>query len=457
MANIISPLDGRYHSKTKELCQFFSEKAFFKYRLFVELKYFLQLIDYLDELKDLNKIIVHDKLIRYYQNFSDEDYNTVKKYEFDTNHDIKALEYYIQTIFITEGLAEYIPFIHFGLTSQDINTSANILSLKDSMNNVVKPFLHKIVEILDLYNADMSKNIMLSFTHGQPAVPTTMGKELNVYKYRLNVQLDNLNHAIYSTKFGGAVGNFNAHKLAYPNIDWNDFADKFIHNELELVRETYTTQISNYDNICNIFNQIKCINNIINDLNIDCWLYISKGYLKQRINTNETGSSTMPHKVNPINFENSEGNICIANSLIEGITRKLPISRLQRDLTDSTILRNIGCVIGYSLLSYKSTLEGLQKIQVDNDVIKNELHKSSIVLSEGVQTVMRKHKINDSYEKLKKLTRLDKEIKSDDIQFFIHNLDDKIQNELKHLTVENYIGYSGGYIPLTPCSTKGSY
>lgn len=442
MTNTISPLDGRYHSKTKELCEFFSEKAFFKYRLFVELKYFLQLIDYLDELKELNKDAVHEKLIHYYHNFSNKDYDTIKKYELHTNHDIKALEYYIQTIFVTEGLSEYIPFIHFGLTSQDINTSANVLSLKDSINNVVKPSLKKLVEILEVYATDMSKHVMLSFTHGQPAVPTTMGKELNVYHYRLSVQLDNLNRAIYSTKFGGAVGNFNAHKLAYPNVDWNDFANTFVEKELELTREIYTTQISNYDNICNILNQIKCINNIINDLDIDCWLYISKGYLKQRINTNETGSSTMPHKVNPINFENSEGNICIANSLIEGITRKLPISRLQRDLTDSTILRNIGCVIGYSLLSYKSTLEGLQKIQVDHNVINTELHDHSIVLSEGIQTVMRKHKIKDSYEKLKEFTRLDKEIKGDDIQHFIHHLDGEIQNELADLTVEKYIGYA---------------
>ena len=442
MSNTISPLDGRYHSKTKELCGFFSEEAFFKYRLFVELKYFLQLIDYLDELNDLNKDDVHDKLIYYYHNFSTKDYDTIKKCEYDTNHDVKALEYYIQTIFLNEGLYEYIPFIHFGLTSQDVNTSANVLSLKDSINKIVTPSLNKIVEILELYTFDMSKHVMLSFTHGQPAVPTTMGKELNVYNYRLSVQLDNLNHAVYSTKFGGAIGNFNAHHLAYPNIDWNDFADKFVEKELDLRRETHTTQISNYDNICNILNQIKCINNIINDLNIDCWLYISKGYLKQRINTNETGSSTMPHKVNPINFENSEGNICIANSLIEGITRKLPISRLQRDLTDSTILRNIGCVIGYSLLSYKSTLEGLQKIQVDHNVINSELHNNSIVLSEGIQTVMRKHKIKDSYEKLKQFTRLDKEIKSDDIHSFINNLNDEIQNDLVNLTVENYIGYS---------------
>ena len=374
MSNAISPLDGRYYEKIKELSNYFSEKSFFKYRLYVELKYFLQLIDYLPELKELNKDDIYFKIMPYYTNFNEEYYKSIKQFENITKHDVKALEYFIQNIFINENLKEYIPFIHYGLTSQDINTSANVLSLKESIVNIIIPQLNNIIEILDLYKNEMSDSVMLSFTHGQPAVPTTMGKELNVYKYRLNIQLENLNNIVYTTKFGGAVGNFNAHKLAYPDIDWNNFADKFIEN-MGLVRETHTTQISNYDNMCNLFNLLKTINNIINDLNIDCWLYISKGYLKQRINENETGSSTMPHKVNPINFENSEGNICIANTLIEGITRKLPVSRLQRDLTDCTILRNIGSVIGYCLLSYKSTLEGLNKITLNDEVIKNELNE----------------------------------------------------------------------------------
>ena len=442
MSNAISPLDGRYFEKTKELSEYFSEKSFFKYRLEVELKYFIELIDYLPELNKLkeNKIKYELNLLKYIHSFGEEDYKSIKKFEKITNHDIKALEYYIQNIFINENLKEYITFIHFGLTSQDINTSANILSLKSSIINVVIPELNKIVEKLDLYKKEMSDSVMLSFTHGQPAVPTTMGKELNVYKYRLKIQLDNLNNIIYSTKFGGAVGNFNAHKLAYPDINWNDFANKFI-EKMGLVREKYTTQISNYDNMCNLFNLLKTINSIINDLNIDSWLYISKGYLKQRINKNETGSSTMPHKVNQINFENSEGNICIANALIEGITRKLPISRLQRDLTDSTILRNIGCIIGYCLLSYKSTLEGLNKITLNDEVIKNELNENSIILSEGIQTVMRKHKMENSYEELKKLTRVSNKITQEDIKNYIDKLNNKIKKELLLLNVENYIGY----------------
>ncbi len=288
----------------------------------------------------------------------------------------------------------------------------------------------------------MSDTTMLSFTHGQPAVPTTMGKELNVYSYRLKQQLENLQNIVYSTKFGGAVGNFNAHHLAYPNIDWNKFADDFVENELCLKRELCTTQISNYDNLCNLFNLIKTINNIINDLNIDCWLYISKGYLKQRINENETGSSTMPHKVNPINFENSEGNICIANSLIEGITRKLPVSRLQRDLTDSTILRNIGSIIGYCIISYKSTLEGLNKISLNDEIIKNDLEQNSIIICEGIQTVMRKHIVENAYEKLKKLTRANKKINKEDIKKFIQTLENNEKKELLLLNVHNYVGYS---------------
>ena len=446
MEDTISPLDGRYYEKTKELRHYFSEKSFFKYRFYVEIMYFLKLIDidslpelYMDNLK---KKELTTQLMSYYENFGDLDYIAIKNFENTTKHDIKALEYYIQDIFTKIKLKEYIPFIHFGITSQDINTSANILSLKYSMNDVVIPQLTKIINILDVYKNEMSNTAMLSFTHGQPAVPTTMGKELNVYSYRLKQQLENLQNIVYSTKFGGAVGNFNAHNLAYPNIDWNKFADDFVENDLGLKRELCTTQISNYDNLCNLFNLIKTINNIVNDLNIDCWLYISKGYLKQRINENETGSSTMPHKVNPINFENSEGNICIANSLIEGITRKLPVSRLQRDLTDSTILRNIGSTIGYCLISYKSTLEGLHKISLNDELIKDELEQNVIIVSEGIQTVMRKHKVENSYEKLKKITRANNRTSEEDIQKYIQTLDDKIKKELLLLNVHNYVGYS---------------
>jgi adenylosuccinate lyase len=442
--NSLSPLDGRYADQLCELKDLMNEKSFFKYRLVVELKYFLKLIDYLPELNKLkeNKIKYKFNFLYYINNFDDNEYNIIKSYEKTTNHDVKALEYYIQDIFEKEDLKEYIPFIHFGLTSQDINSSANIMMFKESINNILIDSLHCILNTINNHYRDMKDISMLSFTHGQCAVPTTMGKELYVYKYRLEKQINILQNMEYSTKFGGAVGNFNAHKLAYPNIDWNDFSDNFIEKDLLLKREKYTTQISNYDNLCNTLNMVKTINCIINDLNIDCWLYISKGYLNQKINSTETGSSTMPHKVNPINFENSEGNICIANALIEGITRKLSISRLQRDLTDSTILRNLGTVLGYSLLSYKSTLKGLNKISLNKKIIKNDLTNNVSILAEGIQTVMRKHKISNSYEKLKDLTRINDNVNENDINEFIKSLDENIQKELLLLNVENYIGYS---------------
>ena len=444
MESTLSPLDERYFEKTKELRDYFSEMAFFKYRFYVEIKYFINLIEVLPELNSLmkDKVRITQNLLGYYYCFDKTDYEKIKYYEKITNHDIKALEYYIAGIFETNGLTEYIPFIHFGITSQDINTSANTLSLKDGINRVMIPELTKISNLLNHYSNEMKNNIMLSFTHGQVAVPTTMGKELSVYKYRLDEQIKNLKDAKYSTKFGGAVGNFNAHRCAYPDIDWNKFSDNLINNEFFLERECITTQISNYDNLCNIFNLIKTINNIINDLNIDCWLYISKGYLIQRINKGETGSSTMPHKVNPINFENSEGNICIANSLIEGVTRKLSVSRLQRDLTDSTILRNTGVLLGYSLLSYKSTLTGLKKIEVNKEVLEKELKENNIVLSEGIQTVMRKNNIQNSYEKLKELTRTGEKISEEKLMEFISTLPSNVQRELRDLSIENYTGYS---------------
>ena len=444
MESTLSPLDERYFEKTKDLRDYFSEMAFFKYRFYVEIRYFINLIDVLPELNLLmkDKDRITQNLLGYYYCFDKTDYEKIKYYEKITNHDIKALEYYISMIFETNGLTEYIPFIHFGITSQDVNTSANILSLKDGINRVILPELTKITNLLNHYSNEMKNNIMLSFTHGQVAVPTTMGKELLVYKYRLDEQIKNLKTVKYSTKFGGAVGNFNAHKCAYPDIDWNAFADNLIKNDFSLERECITTQISNYDNLCNIFNLIKTINNIINDLNIDCWLYISKGYLVQRINKGETGSSTMPHKVNPINFENSEGNICMANSLIEGVTRKVSVSRLQRDLTDSTILRNTGVLLGYSLLSYKSTLTGLKKIEVNKEVLEKELKENNIVLSEGIQTVMRKNNIQNSYEKLKELTRTEEKITEEMLKEFISTLPSNVQRELRDLSIENYTGYS---------------
>mgnify|MGYP001208197888 CR=1 FL=1 len=445
----LTPLDGRYLNKTKELRTYFSENAFFKYRYLVEIKYFIELISVLPELKILKgKTTEINKLLEVYENFNEQDYEIIKKHEAITNHDIKALEYFIQDKFKELKLDEYITFIHFGITSQDINTTANIYSLTEALNNIIIPEIQNIINTLNNLSNDMKSSIMLSHTHGQAAVPTTMGKELYVYKYRLEEQLKLLqNKDLYTSKFGGAVGNFNAHCYAYPDINWNEFADKFI-NSFGLHRERYTTQISNYDNLSNIFNILKTINNIVNDLNIDSWLYISKGYLIQKVNPNETGSSTMPHKVNPIHFENSEGNICIANSLIEGITRKISISRLQRDLTDSTILRNIGVVLGYCLVSYKSTISGLNKIAINNDFLSEELENNIVVLTEAMQTIMRKYKIKNSYEIVKNISRIntsnieqkiDCKQKLDNIY---NTLSEEAQFELQNLNMLNYIGYS---------------
>ncbi len=446
MEGPISPLDGRYMKKTEELKKYFNEAAFFKYRYLVEIKYFLKLIDILPELNELRikKGHIEDKLYEVYNNFNDCSYQEIKKIENITNHDVKAVEYYISNIFQYIGIKSYTPFIHFGLTSQDINTTANIFCFKKGIMKCIIPCLKIMVYELDKLSYNMRNNVMLSFTHGQPAVPTTMGKEFSVFLNRLKGQIAELQNCNFTTKFGGAVGNFNAHKFVYPNINWEDFGDKFVKEDFDLKREQFTTQISNYDNLCNIFNLLKIINNIVNDMNIDCWLYISKGYLKQKIIDKEVGSSTMPHKVNPINFENSEGNICIANALIDGITGKLNVSRLQRDLTDSTILRNMGVVLGYCLLAYKSTIQGLGRIEVDNDVIFSDLNKNKVVLTEGIQTVMRKHGIDDAYEKMKEISRGENNF---DLEQVINSLDANVKNDLDGLNFNNYIGYGNVKIP----------
>ena len=436
--NNISPLDGRYSTITTDLQQYFSEFSFFKYRLYIELKYFIHLTHVLPELKRINLPDIHNIILNIWKNFSENDYHSIKKYEQTTNHDIKALEYFIRDKFKENNLERYISFIHFAITSQDINTSANVLALKNAMNEVMIPAIRLIIDILNKHSDSMKDNIMLAFTHGQPAVPTTMGKELSVFVYRLEEQLEYLSSVSYSTKFGGAVGNFNAHYWAYPNIDWIAFSEIFI-NELGLKREKVTTQISNYDNLCNLLNCIKTINNIINDMNIDCWLYISKNYFQLSISNDEVGSSTMPQKINPIHFENSEGNICIANSLIEGITRKLPVSRLQRDLTDSTILRNLGSVLGYCLVSYHSSYKGLLRIKINNCVIIKELNNNIAVLTEGVQTILRKYNDTNAYEKLVQLSR--KETITMQILFtFIHSLPYEQQRDLIQLNITNYKG-----------------
>ena len=437
----ISPIDGRYHNITKSLSSYFSEYSFMKYRLYVELQYFVHLIDILPELKSIASPSIKSIIINIWKIFDKDDFNIIKQYEAILNHDIKALEYFIRDKFKTIGLEKYTSFIHFGITSQDINTSANILALKESLFSCIIPNISKIVSNINSFIQNLgSFSTMLGFTHGQPAVPTTMSKEFHVFVYRINEQLKILNTMPFTTKFGGAVGNFNAHYAAYPKINWAYFANNFIRN-IGLQREQFTTQISNYDHLCNMLNVIKTINNIINDLNIDCWLYISKGYLKLKSVPTEVGSSTMPQKVNPINFENSEGNICIANALIEGITRKISISRLQRDLTDSTILRNLGSIMAYSLIAYTSTQKGIGKIEINHAIIKKELHENLSVLSEGIQTILRKHNVSDAYEKLHELTR-DKRMNITTLNMFISTLPQHVRIEVEQLTLDNYTGYT---------------
>ena len=426
----ISPIDGRYKTITYPLQSYFSEYALFKYRLMIEIEYFIKLSKILPELSDFN--IENIEILRdIYINFSIEDCLKIKEKEVTTNHDIKALEYFIQEKFLNLGIDKYNSFIHFALTSQDINSSAQMLAIKDGLENSIIPEIKKIISILDSLSI-LWKNIsMLSKTHGQVATPTTVGKELQVFVYRLKNEITNLNKSIYYTKFGGAVGNFSAHFAAYPQINWIEFADKFV-NDLGLVRHKYTTQISNYDEISFIIDSLKRINSIILDLNQDMWLYISYGYFKQKIIKNEVGSSTMPHKINPINFENSEGNLIVANSLIEGISRKIPISRLQRDLTDSTILRNVGSLFAYSLIGYTSTIKGLNKIELNETVIKNDLNQNSVVLTEALQTILRRESIDNSYELFKDFTRTDKIFTENNFLVFINSLDikDNIKKEL---------------------------
>ena len=430
----ISPIDGRYKDITYPLQKYFSEYALFKYRLKVEIEYFIELCNTIPALSMFSKNNFN-VLRNVYINFTITDCQEIKQIESNTKHDIKALEYFIQDRFRKLNMSQFNSFIHFGLTSQDINTSSLMLGIKDSLTELIFPEIINIKSILDSLSNLWQDISMLSRTHGQPATPTTVGKELQVFVYRLTNEIKNLERAIFYTKFGGAVGNFSAHLAAYPDINWSEFADNFI-NKLGLVRHKYTTQISNYDEISYILDSLKRINCIVLDLNQDIWLYISNGYFKQKINTNEVGSSTMPHKVNPINFENSEGNLIVSNSLIEGISRKIPISRLQRDLTDSTILRNIGSVFAFSLIGYTSTIKGLNKLEINNQIIKNDLESNFVVVSEALQTILRREGIQNAYEIFKDFTRNVSNIDRETIIDFIDNLDvdNSIKDELKSVS-----------------------
>ena len=438
--NAISPIDGRYSNQTTHLSEFFSEKALIKYRLKVEVEYFIKLtLTGIDRLKNWN-VKNNSSLRDIYKNFDNNDCDQVKTIEKITNHDVKAVEYFLKEKFKSLGYEEYSEFIHFGLTSQDINNTAIPLSFKEYIVNYYKlldDFLSKLKNKAEEYK----EITMLAKTHGQPASPTRLGKEFEVFIVRIEEQLENLKQIPFSAKFGGATGNFNAHHLAYPETDWKEFAQSFV-SDMGLKLSFPTTQIEHYDNLAAIFDNLKRINSILIDFNQDMWLYISMDYFKQKIKKGEIGSSAMPHKVNPIDFENSEGNLGLANSLFNHLSSKLPISRLQRDLTDSTVLRNIGVPIAHTVIGLNSSIKGLDKIFVNKEKIDKDLENNWIVISEGIQTILRREGYSKPYEALKDLTRNNKKIDKSTFTKFIDslNVSQEIKNELKEITPYNYTG-----------------
>ena len=440
----ISPIDGRYRYKVKDLSEFFSEEALFKYRIKVEIEYFIALCNIpLNELSNFKKSLF-EELRSIYQHFSSDDAIKIKEIEKTTNHDVKAVEYFLKKEFDRLGLQEYKEFIHFGLTSQDINNTAIPLSLKEFSKTILIKNIDSLLENLKEL-AEKTKSIsMISRTHGQPASPTKLGKEIFVFVTRIKHQYEDLKKIPFASKFAGATGNFNAHLVSYPNVDWKNFAKEFIENKLGLSYSYPTTQIEHYDYLASIFDCTKRINNIIIDLNRDFWQYISLDYFNQSIKTNEIGSSAMPHKVNPIDFENSEGNLGIANALFGFFSNKLPVSRLQRDLSDSTVLRNLGVPFSHSIISYKSTINGIKKLNVNKDKIEFDLNQNWAVITEAIQTILRREGYEKPYENLKKLTQDNTKIDKEILHQFIDNLniDTKIKSELKKITPFNYTGIS---------------
>ena len=438
----ISPVDGRYRNKVKELAPFFSEYALIKYRLQVETEYFIALCEIpLPQLKGVDKSVFR-QIRNLIINFSEDDAQKIKDIEKVTNHDVKAVEYFLKEKFDAFGLSAYKEFIHFGLTSQDINNTAFPMMLRDAVETVFLPLLKDLTETL-FELAEQFKDIpMLARTHGQPASPTRLGKEIEVFTERLRKQIAYLQIIPYSAKFGGATGNFNAHHLAYPEIDWVKFANSFVNHVLNLDRSQTTTQIEHYDNLAALFDNLKRINTILIDMSRDFWTYISMTYFKQKINKNEVGSSAMPHKVNPIDFENAEGNLGLANAIYEHLSAKLPVSRLQRDLTDSTVIRNMGMPIAHSLIAFKSLLKGLNKLELNRQAIKDDLHKNYAVVAEAIQTVLRRENYPNPYEALKQLTRTNAAVNAETISEFIMQLDvnEGIKRELLKITPENYTG-----------------
>lgn len=440
--NAISPIDGRYRGKVSELADYFSEEALIKYRVLIEIEYFIALCQIpLPQLSGFDTALF-GKLRTIYTDFSSEDAQKIKDIEKVTNHDVKAVEYFIKEQFDTLGLQEYKEFIHFGLTSQDINNTAIPLSIKEAVAAAYVPSLDGLITKLKALADEWSDIPMLARTHGQPASPTRLGKEIAVFVVRLEEQIKQFKEIPNAAKFGGATGNYNAHKVAYPNTDWKDFGSQFVNNQLGLYHSFPTTQIEHYDHMAALFDCLKRINTIIIDLDRDVWTYVSMDYFKQKIKKGEVGSSAMPHKVNPIDFENSEGNLGIANAIFEHLAAKLPLSRLQRDLTDSTVLRNVGVPFGHTLIGFASTLKGLNKLLLNKEKFEEDLENNWAVVAEAIQTVLRREGYPNPYEALKGLTRTNEKINKQSIANFIDTLDvsDAIKEELKVISPSNYTG-----------------
>ncbi|NNC45973.1 MAG: adenylosuccinate lyase [Winogradskyella sp.] len=440
--NAISPIDGRYRNKVNSLADYFSESALIKYRVLVEIEYFISLCELpLPQLSAIDHL-VFDDLRAIYKAFSYDDAEAIKEIEAVTNHDVKAVEYFIKEKFDALGLSKYKEFIHFGLTSQDINNTAIPLSIKEAMNDVYVPTYMSLLEKLELLSKEWAIIPMLARTHGQPASPTRLGKEIEVFAVRLKEQFNLLNDIPSAAKFGGATGNFNAHKVAYPKVDWKAFGNRFVQDKLGLQHSFPTTQVEHYDHMAALFDALKRINTIIIDLDRDVWTYVSMDYFKQKIKKGEVGSSAMPHKVNPIDFENSEGNLGLANAIYEHLSAKLPISRLQRDLTDSTVLRNVGVPFAHTLIGFKSTLKGLNKLLLNQPKFAEDLENNWAVVAEAIQTILRRENYPNPYEALKGLTRTNERITQKSIADFIDDLDvsDTIKTELKAISPSNYTG-----------------
>ena len=439
--NAVSPIDGRYRGKTSGLSPFFSEEALIKYRVQVEIEYFIALCEIpLPQLKDFDANLF-DALRDIYKNFTPENAQAIKDIEKVTNHDVKAVEYFIKEQFEALNISQYKEFIHFGLTSQDINNTAIPLSIKEAIGDVYIPEYTAVLEKLSELSSEWADIPMLARTHGQPASPTRLGKEIEVFVVRLKEQFNLLNDIPSAAKFGGATGNYNAHKVAYPGIDWKAFGTKFV-NSLGLHHSYPTTQIEHYDHMAALFDNLKRINTIIIDLNRDIWTYVAMEYFKQKIKAGEVGSSAMPHKVNPIDFENSEGNLGIANAIFEHLSAKLPVSRLQRDLTDSTVLRNVGVPFGHTVIGFQSTLKGLNKLLLNESKFAEDLENNWAVVAEAIQNILRREGYPNPYEALKGLTRTNEKINKISIANFIDTLEvsDEIKNELKQITPSNYTG-----------------